>query len=322
MNILVTGCAGFIGSYVCRQLVDEGDTVFGIDNVNDAYDPKLKRWRLEQLEGLEGFEWKQLDVTDQAGLAELFGANDFDCVVNLAARAGVRQSIQDPWAYFDTNVTGTINLLELCKEKSINRFVLASSSSVYGNAPMPFAENEVADRPLSPYAASKKAAEVLAHSYFHNNGIGATSLRFFTVFGPAGRPDMSIFRFVRWICEGDEVQVYGDGLQQRDFTYVEDIARGVVESTRRDLGYEIINLGSDRPVELLSVISRIEERSGKTARVLHGDADPADSKATHANISKASELLGWTAQVPVEEGIDRTVDWYLENRSWAREIAL
>lgn len=322
LNILVTGCAGFIGSNVCQQLLDAGDTVFGIDSLNGAYDPRLKQRRVECLEPAAGFTWQQADVTDRARLTELFAEHEFDCVVNLAARAGVRESAADPWGYFETNVTGTLNLLELCRVSSTRRFILASSSSVYGDAPVPFVEDAKADRPLSPYAASKKAAEVLCHSYFHNYGIGTTALRFFTVFGPAGRPDMSMFRFVRWIREGDEVQVFGDGRQRRDFTFIDDVARGVVEATRRDLGYEIINLGSDRPVELMSVIAAIEKRAGKKAQIVHTAPNPADSKTTHADVSKAKRLLGWEAQVKVEDGVDRTVDWYLENRSWARELSI
>lgn len=322
MNVLVTGCAGFIGSAVCRLLTEQGDTVFGIDTLNDAYDPRIKQSRMDGLRDVSGFTWHQMDVTDRSGLTSLFGSQKFDSVVNMAARAGVRQSTADPWSYFETNVTGTLNLLELCRTSSVNRFVLASSSSVYGDAPVPFSENAKSDRPLSPYAASKKAAEVLCHSYFHNYSINATCLRFFTVFGPAGRPDMSMFRFIRWICEGDEVQVYGDGRQQRDFTYVDDVAQGVVEAARRDLGYEIINLGSDRPVELLSVIRRIEERSGRSARIVHTAPNPLDSVTTHADVTKARELLNWRASISVEEGIDRAVDWYLDNSSWARDLAL
>jgi len=237
--ILLSGCAGFIGWKVTEFLLADGHRVVGVDNLNDAYDVRLKQWRLAQLEGKAGFEFHHLDICDRAALRALFDSKSeipnpkFDAIVNLAARAGVRQSVEDPWIYFETNVTGTLNLLDLCREFGMNKFVLASTSSLYGNSKFEirnskFREDMPTDRPLSPYAASKKAAEALCHTYHYLCGMDVTVLRYFTVYGPAGRPDMSIFRFVQWISEGRPVIVYGDGKQSRDFTYVDDIARGTV----------------------------------------------------------------------------------------------
>lgn len=320
MKVLVTGCAGFVGSAVARMLIEQGDTAYGIDNLNDAYDVRMKEKRIELLRGLRGFDWQKMDITDRAAVDALFGDHEFDAVINLAARAGVRQSAADPWAYYDTNVIGTINLLEQCRLSGVNRFVLASSSSVYGNLPVPFSEDVKADRPLSPYAASKKAAEDLCHSYHHIDGIKTTALRFFTVYGPAGRPDMVMFRLVRWIAEGDEVVIFGDGLQRRDFTYIDDVAAGVIAALKNMDGFQVINLGSDRPVKLCDVISEIELQIGKTARVSFKDADPLDVRATWADISRARKLLNWEPVTSIEKGIERTVAWYMQNRSWARDV--
>ena len=229
MKYLVTGCAGFIGWKVTDFLHADGHTVIGIDNLNDAYDVTVKRWRLAQLQSLSQFQFYQVDITDCDALQPIFNTK-YDAVINLAARAGVRQSVENPWVYIDTNVTGTLNLLEMCRSSEINKFVLASTSSLYGaKNPLPFSEDADTNGPLSPYAASKKGAEALCHSYHHLYDIDVTIFRFFTVYGPAGRPDMSAFRFVKWISEGMPVIVYGDGKQSsRDYTYVEDIARGVI----------------------------------------------------------------------------------------------
>jgi nucleoside-diphosphate-sugar epimerase len=242
-------------------------------------------------------------------------------VINLAARAGVRQSVENPWVYVDTNVTGTLNLLELCREFEVKKFVLASTSSLYGeNNPLPFSEEASTDRPLSPYAASKKGAESLCHSYHHLYGIDVTIFRFFTVYGPAGRPDMSAFRFVQWISEGKPVTVYGDGKQSsRDYTYLEDIARGVIAGLK-PLEYEVINLGSDSPIVLIDTIRLIEELVGRKAELSHQPFHPADVRATWANIQKAEELLGWRPQVRFRQGITALVEWYQTNREWAKHI--
>ena len=247
-------------------------------------------------------------------------SSGLSAVINLAARAGVRGSVEAPLAYYEANTLGTLNLLEICREFDIGTFVLASTSSVYGaGITGPIAEDAQSSRPLSPYAASKKAAETLLYAYHHLHGIDASVLRYFTAYGPAGRPDMSIFRFVRGITEGEPITVYGDGTQQRDFTYVSDVARGTVAAL--DLqGYEAINLGNDRPVALNQVIRLIEEAVGREARIQYQAMHPADPMVTWADISRARSLLGWTPAVVIEEGIRRAVDWYSEHREWARTL--
>ncbi len=321
MRILVTGCGGFIGSKVTERLAQEGHRVIGIDNLNDAYDVRLKEWRLTQLRALPGFTFARLDITDREGLEVLLRQHPVDAVVNLAARAGVRQSLHDPWLYYETNLTGTLYLLDLCREREIPKFVLASTSSLYADGERPFREDQVTDRPLSPYAASKKAAEVLCYTYHRLFGLDITVLRYFTVYGPAGRPDMSIFRFVRWMAEEDAVILYGDGSQERDFTYVDDVARGTVLALR-PLGYEVINLGSDRPAPLREVIAILERRIGRTAHLDRRPSHPADVRATWADIGKARALLNWAPHTSLDDGLAATVSWYQKHRSWASRIDL
>jgi len=305
----VTGAAGFIGWKVCELLLEDGHRVTGVDNLNDAYDVRLKQWRLAQLLPRADFKFHKVDICDLQGLRPLF-KDGFDAVINLAARAGVRYSVENPWVYCETNVGGTLNLLELCRERRIPKFVLASTSSLYGkNNPVPFREDANTDGPLSPYAASKKAAEALCYSYHHLHGLDVTVLRYFTVYGPAGRPDMALFRFVKWLSEDQPVVIYGDGGQSRDFTYVEDIARGTVAGLKR-LGYEVINLGSDRPVVLREALRMIEERMGKRAEIRWEAAHAADMRATWAEIGKARELLGWEPRTELGEGLTALVEWY------------
>jgi UDP-glucuronate 4-epimerase len=333
---VVTGCVGFIGWKVSELLLKGGHTVIGIDSLNDAYSPRLKRWRLEQLEGHPSFHFHQVDITDRRALAGLFDTlhrhptptsqfpptgqeSPIAAVINLAARAGVRQSLKNPWIYYETNVTGTLNLLELCRQLDVRKFVLASTSSIYGLGERPFREDAPTDRPLSPYAASKKAAEALCHAYHHLFGIDVTVFRYFTVYGPAGRPDMSVFRFVKWIAEGEPITLYGDGTQERDFTFVDDIARGTLLGLK-PLGYEIINLGSDRPVQLRQIITTLERLLGRTAAIQVRPGHPADVPATWADLSKAKRLLGWAPETTWEEGLERAVKWYLENRAWVASV--
>lgn len=317
---LVTGAAGFIGSRVAELLLAAGHGVVGVDNLNDAYDARLKEWRLGRLVGKPGFVLRRLDIADRKALRAAFGETRFDAVVNLAARAGVRQSVEDPWVYFQTNTTGTLNLLEACREHGVGKLVLASSSSLYGDsAEQPYREDQNTDRPLSPYAASKKAAEALCYTYHHLYGLDVTVFRYFTVYGPAGRPDMALFRFVQWIGEGRPVTVYGDGRQSRDFTYVDDIARGTIAGLR-PLGYEVINLGSDKPVALMDAIRLIERLVGRPASLVMRPRHPADVRATWADIGKAERLLGWRPQSSLEEGVGKLVAWYLENRAWAKDV--
>ena len=328
MSILVTGCAGFIGSNVCRILLDQGESVDGVDNLNDAYDVRVKHWRLDQLKARSGFQFHNRDLSDHTSMRSLFaglGSSDgdkrpFSSVINLGARAGLRQSTEDPWAFFEANTIGTLNLLELCREFEVKKLVLASTSSVYGeDTPQPYKEDSPASRPLSPYAASKKAAETLLYAYHHLYGLDTTVLRYFTVYGPAGRPDMSIFIFIRCIAEGETITVFGDGKQDRDFTYVDDVARGTVAALK-PLGYEIINLGGDRRVVLADVISMIEGELGKKAIIEYAPSHPADSRSSWADIERAGRLLDWRPEVSIEEGVRRTVEWYNDNREWAKDL--
>lgn len=321
MNLLVTGAAGFIGSRVATFALAEGHHVIGLDNLSDAYDVRLKQWRLRQLAPHPGFDFRYADITDRAAVEAAFSdAAPIDGVVHLAARAGVRQSVEDPWLYLDVNATGTVNVLEACRRHDVAKFVLSSTSSLYGTCnPLPYSEDADTNRPLSPYAASKKAAEAMAHTYHHLHGLDVTVLRYFTVYGPAGRPDMSLFRFVQWVAEGRPVTVFGDGRQSRDFTYVDDIAQGTLAALR-PLGFEVINLGSDSPVVLADVLAHIEDALGKRAEREYRPRHPADVPATWANIDRARMLLDWKPTTRWQDGVDRLVAWYRRERTWARQI--
>ena len=323
MNILVTGCAGFIGSNVSRLLVGSGYQVTGVDHVGLS-DSSLVRWRLRDLQGNPRFTLHRIDIQDGERLRLLFqdsiASSPISAVVHLAARAGVRASVDNPRSFYEANVLGTLNLLELCREFGVSRFILASTSSVYGaQGTGPISEDAPSGRPLSPYAASKSATESLLHSYHHLHGMDAVVLRYFTVYGPAGRPDMSVFRFIRAIVEGEPVTVYGDGTQRRDFTYVDDVARGTVAALglRR---FRTINLGYDWPVSVNELIGIIESLVARSALFQYQQRHDADPSLTWADIGRAQRLLGWTPEVPIEEGIRRTVAWYLENREWARNL--
>lgn len=317
---LVTGCAGFIASRVTEFLLEDGHTIVGIDNLNDAYDVRLKQWRLDRLQGRPRFSFHQFDISDYTALQGVFTA-PFDAVINLAARAGVRQSVENPWVYIETNTTGTLNLLELCRLHGVKKFILASTSSLYGAlTPRPFQESTNTDLPLSPYAASKKAAEVLCYTYHSLYNIDVTIFRYFTVYGPAGRPDMSLFRFVQWVNESHPVLVFGDGQQSRDFTYVDDIARGTIAGLPLP-GYEIINLGSDTPVVLMDALRLVEELTGQTATLHYQPRHPADVLATWADITRAEQLLGWRPQTSFRDGVAHLVAWYEQHRDWAQNIA-
>jgi dTDP-glucose 4,6-dehydratase len=319
-KILVTGAAGFIGSHVVKLLLGRGEHVVGFDNLNNAYDTRLKEWRLEQLEDHSGFTFHQVDIADESALTDMWGEERFDAVINLAARAGVRQSVRDPQIYYRSNVRGLLNVLNLCRETGVPKIVQASTSSLYGaHNPRPFKENADISKPLSPYAASKGAAEMLSHSYHHLHGLEITILRYFTVYGPAGRPDMSIFRFIQWIAEERPLELYGDGQQERDFTYVEDIARGTVAALDCS-GFEVINLGGDQPYRMLDLIGAIERRLEKKAHIHQGPEAPGDVRSTWADISKANRLLGWQPETDLDAGVNATVDWYLQERKWASQI--
>ncbi|HPH97511.1 MAG TPA: GDP-mannose 4,6-dehydratase [Anaerolineaceae bacterium] len=321
-HYLVTGAAGFIASRVIRCLVEEGHTVTGIDNLNEAYDVRMKHYRLEKMKDLPGLDVQVMDICDRPRLTELFknARQPFDAVLNLAARAGVRSSVEDPWSYYNTNQMGTLNLLELCRTYHVQKFILASSSSVYGsNNPMPYKEDANTDLPLQPYAASKKAAEVLGHVYTHLYGLDFTVFRFFTVYGPAGRPDMVMFRFCQWISEGRTVHLNGDGEQSRGFTYLDDIARGVLLGLNTK-GYNIFNLGGHEVITMNQLITMLETRLGKKAQIEHHPFHPADALGNLADVSKARAGLGWEPRVGLEDGVTNLVNWYLSERSWARDI--
>ena len=321
---LITGAAGFIASQVCSQLLDRGDQVVGVDNLNDYYDVRLKEWRLQQLQNhanAQKFCFEKLDIEKLEGLKALFkNQSPFDAVLNLAARAGVRYSMENPYVYLSTNTEGTLNLLECMRSYGCPKLVLASTSSLYAGQTMPFEESLSVNEPLSPYAASKKAAELMSFSYHKLYGLDISVLRYFTVFGPGGRPNMCIFRFIKWIDEGVPIKLFGDGTQSRDFTFVEDIARGTIAAVR-ELGYEIINLGGGRnPVSLNIVIEKLESLLGKKAKIDHKPFHKADIKETWADIDKANRLLDWKPKVSLDEGLEQSVDWYMENREWLREV--
>lgn len=321
-TFLVTGAAGFIASRVSEILLEDGHRVVGVDNLNDAYDVRMKKHRLDCLLEDEKFTFHHMDISDRRLLedAELTGL-EYDAVINLAARAGVRASVENPWVYIDTNMTGTVNLLELCARKQIPKFILASTSSIYGqDAPLPTPESASSDRPLQPYAASKKGAEAAAHAYHYLYDIDVSIVRYFTVYGPAGRPDMVMFRFNQWIAEEKTLRLNGDGTQSRGFTYVDDIARGTIAALK-PVGYNIFNLGGHEVITINKLITILEEKIGKKAHVEHFPRHPADALANQADIRAARRELGWEPRVSLEEGISRMVAWYMENRSWASQIA-
>ncbi len=319
-NILLTGAAGFIGWKTAKMLLEEGHNVIGVDNLNNYYDIRLKEYRKKDLEKYKNFKFYPVDIENIKALEILFMDNKFDAVINLAARAGVRYSMVNPHVYMTTNAYGTLNLLELMKGYNVKKMVLASTSSLYAGQPMPFKEDLPVNTPISPYAASKKAAEVMAYTYHYLYGIDVSVVRYFTVYGPAGRPDMSIFRFIKWIDEGKPIILYGDGSQARDFTYVDDIANGTILALK-DVGYEIINLGGGKnPISLKTVIEMIEKYLGKKAVIDFKPFHKADLKETWADITKAKQLLNWEPKISFEEGIEKTIKWYIENRDWLKDV--
>jgi UDP-glucuronate 4-epimerase len=321
MRVLLTGAAGFIGSRVAELLIDQGHSVCGVDNLCAAYDVRLKDYRLARLEGTPGFDFQRVDVADREDLSAVWReSGPFDAVVHLAARAGVRPSVENPWIYVEANVVGTLNVLDLCRRDGVGKLVLASTSSLYGGGnPVPFSEDANTDRPLSPYAATKKGAEALCWTYHHLYGLDITIFRYFTVYGPAGRPDMSLFRFAQWIHEDRPLRLYGDGTQSRDFTYVDDVARGTILGLQ-PLGFEVINLGSDHPHDLLELIRLIERQAGQRARIERYPMHAADVMATWANIDKAERLLGWRPETTLENGVAKLCSWYRENQDWTKTI--
>jgi len=320
-NYLVTGAAGFIGARTSQMLIEQGHTVIGIDNINDAYDPRIKDYRLKKLQAMNGFKFHKHDISQKSSI-DLFKNEKIDGVINLAARAGVRFSVENPWVFLESNTIGTLNMLEVCRQFGCKKFILASTSSIYGEDPeYPTPETASSSEPLQPYAASKKGAEALAHSYHHLYDIDVTIVRYFTVYGPAGRPDLAIFRFVKWILEGEPVRINGDGKQSRGFTYVDDIARGTIAALK-PLGYEVINLGGHEVITINGLVELVEDLTGKKANVQYGPPNLADMFMNQANVTKAREMLGWNPQVNLREGIGNLIEWYKAERDWAKDILM
>ena len=329
MKILLTGAAGFIGMTTALRLLARGDEVVGLDNLNDYYSVQLKHDRLARLTGLPGFRFVQMDVGDRAGMEQLFAAERFDRVIHLAAQAGVRYSLKNPHAYIDSNVVGFMNVLEGCRHTQVQHLVYASSSSVYGgNTKLPFSEHDSVDHPVSMYAATKKANELMAHTYSHLFGLPTTGLRFFTVYGPWGRPDMALFLFTKAILEGRAIDVYNHGRMQRDFTFVDDIVEGVIRVLDRpatadpayraelpdpstsNAPYRVFNIGNHDPVPLLDFIACIEEALGRKAQMNLLPLQDGDVPATYADVSALSDWTGFKPATDIRTGIGRFVEWY------------
>ena len=318
-HYLVTGAAGFIGARTSEMLLEQGHSVVGIDNMNDAYDPRMKEYRLRNLQANQGFSFHKADITEKP-VIDLFRSDKFDGVIHLAARAGVRFSVENPWVFLESNVLGTLNMLEVCRQFGCKKIVMASTSSIYGeNPPYPTPETASSSEPLQPYAASKKGAEALTHSYHHLYDIDVTIVRYFTVYGPAGRPDLAMFRFVQWITEGQPVRINGDGTQSRGFTYIDDIVRGTIAALK-PVGYEIVNLGGHEVITINGLVELIEELTGRKADVKYGPPNLADMFTNWADVSKAREMLGWQPQVTLKEGVGHLIDWYNQERGWARDV--
>jgi UDP-glucuronate 4-epimerase len=329
LKVLVTGAAGFIGMHLTKRLIAQGDEVFGVDNLNDYYDPSLKQARLDQLMPLKAFSFEKLDIADREGMARLFKQHRFDAVVNLAAQAGVRYSLTNPHAYIDANVVGFMNVLEGCRHGGVKHLVYASSSSVYGgNTHMPFSEHRGVDHPVSLYAATKKANELMAHTYSHLYRLPTTGLRFFTVYGPWGRPDMALFLFTKAMLEGRAIDVFNHGRMQRDFTYIDDIVSGIVgvigrpaepnaafDASQPDPAtshapFRIFNIGNQGPVELMEFVNAIEAALGITAIKNMMPLQPGDVPATFADVSELTAWTGLSPGMPIREGVSRFVNWY------------
>lgn len=315
-----TGVSGFIGARTAAMLLEQENEVVGVDNLNDYYDVKLKQYRLNLLKKYKNFIFHKLDIENIEGLDKIFSKKKFDAVINLAARAGVRYSIENPFVYMSTNANGTLNILEIMKKFRIKKMVLASTSSLYAGQDMPFKEDLAVNTPISTYAATKKAAEVLCYTYHYLFDFDISIVRYFTIYGPAGRPDMSIFRFIKNIDLGLPLTIFGDGNQSRDFTYVDDVASGTIKALK-PVGYEIINIGGGKnPKSINYVISKIEEFLGKKAIIEYKDIHKADLKETRANIDKAYKILGWKPVIDLEQGLRKCIDWYIENKNWLKDI--
>jgi len=315
MNVLVTGGAGFIGSHTCEALLARGESVICIDSFNDYYDPKQKELNIKECTKNSKFKLYREDIRNLDKLKQIFKENEIDKIIHLAAYAGVRYSIQNPLLYADVNINGTMNLLDLAKSYKIQNFVFASSSSVYGNnKKVPFSETDNVDFPISPYAATKKSCELMCHTYHKLYDLNVTCLRFFTVYGPRGRPDMAPYKFTKIIDEGKELPMFGDGTTKRDYTYVSDILNGILAALDKDLEFEIINIGNSSTIELREFITVIEKLLDKKANIKKKPMQPGDVNNTFADVSKAKELLGYSPKISVEEGMKKFVSWYKKNK--------
>ena len=331
MKILVTGAAGFIGYHTALRLLERGDEVVGVDNLNDYYDVSLKETRLARLRSRDGFRFERIDIADRDGMSELFTRLRPERVIHLAAQAGVRYSLVNPHAYTDSNVTGFLNILEGCRHGGVDHLVFASTSSVYGsNTKQPFSEHQTVDHPVSLYAATKKANELMAHTYAHLFGLRVTGLRFFTVYGPWGRPDMALFKFTRGILAGEPIPVFNNGQMIRDFTYVDDIVEGVIRAADHpaqpdpewngddpdpatsNAPYRVYNIGNNEPVLLLDCIAMLEEELGVKAQMEFHPMQPGDVVSTMADVSELERAVGFRPRTPLRTGISRFVSWYRE----------
>ena len=314
MNILVTGAAGFIGSHLCEYLVNS-HYVYGLDNFCDFYDPEIKRNNIGKLKNHKNFQLFEVDIRDKAGLNFIFSENSFDIVIHLAAMAGVRPSIEDPDTYTEVNINGTVNLLEECKKNNVKKFIFASSSSVYGNNPkVPFSEKDSVDFPISPYAATKKAGELICYTYHHLYQISMAALRFFTVYGPRQRPDLAIHKFAKKIINNEPIQIFGDGTTERDYTYIDDIINGIIKAIDfiiQNNDYQIFNLGESKTISLERMIKTIETSLGKKAQKEWLPMQPGDVIRTYADISKSKKMLGYNPKVDFELGIQKFIEWLI-----------
>ncbi len=316
MNILVTGGVGFIGSHVCEHLLDAGHTVCALDDLNDFYDPAIKQNTLRELQArAQSFAFVHADITDRDELEEVLASMSFDQIIHLAARAGVRPSLEQPALYQRVNVEGTTNLLEAARKRGIKKITIASSSSVYGiNSNIPFSEEDPIFRAISPYAASKLACEALGHTYHHVYGMDICMLRFFTVYGPRQRPDLAIHKFAKLLQANQPITVFGNGSSSRDYTYITDTVAGVIACTEQEFGYEIINLGESETVELNRLIKLLETDFKIKADIIHQPEQPGDVPITYANIEKAQRLLGYHPKTKIEDGIPKFVEWFLKQK--------
>ena len=316
-TIMITGVAGFIGNRIAEILLKEAKRVIGLDTYQRNQKDKLRDWRMQRLDNYPDFCYFPVDIQNKDALKSVFQQNNIDAIIHMAARTGVRNSLLYPERYCNANIIGFLNVLELCRIHRIPKVVLASTSSLYAGEKGPFTEDLPVNKPLSIYTASKKAAETLAYTYHFLYQLDVSILRYFTVYGPAGRPDMAVFKFIKGIMEGSQIEIFGDGSQQRDFTFVDDIARGTVLALK-PIGYDIVNLGNNHPHRIIDLIQLIEKFTGQKANCAFNGFNQADMKITWANIQKAQTLLGWQPEVDLEEGIKRTVAWTKSQWSWIR----